>query len=179
MTMVLWRRLVLGAAGIIALGIGLAILSDPSGFYAGYGVDIGADPNLRSELRAPGANLAVLGAIILAGAVWSVWARISAILGAAVFLAYGVGRVVSMALDGYPGQGLVEAAVIEFVIGLLVQLFHKPFPEAVQLTYEIHETGAAVATVTSFERAELYVEQVHSLARPQGFPLTATIEPEE
>lgn len=72
-----------------------------------------------------------------------------------------------------------DKTTFEFVIGLLMQLFHKPYPEAVQLTFEIHETGAAVATVTSFERAELYVEQVHSLARPRGFPLTATIEPED
>ena len=33
-----------------------------------------------------------------------------------------------------------------------------------------------MVTVTNFERAELYVEQVSSLARPQGFPLTAELE---
>jgi ATP-dependent Clp protease adapter protein ClpS len=48
----------------------------------------------------------------------------------------------------------------------------------VHLTHEIHNRGAATVEVTSRERAELYVEQVKSLARPRGFPLTATIEPE-
>ena len=72
-----------------------------------------------------------------------------------------------------------DVTTFEFVIWLLVTLFHKPRTEAQRLTWEIHETGAALVTVTNLERAELYVEQVHSLARPRGFPLTAEIEPAE
>jgi ATP-dependent Clp protease adaptor protein ClpS len=70
-----------------------------------------------------------------------------------------------------------DVTTIEFVTWLLVTLFHKPEPEARELTWEIHRTGSALATVTSLERAELYVEQVRSLARPRGFPLAAEIEP--
>lgn len=66
----------------------------------------------------------------------------------------------------------------EFVIALLVAVFQKESAEALRLTTEVHQTGAAVVAITSQERAELYVEQVRSLARPRGFPLTATIEPE-
>lgn len=66
----------------------------------------------------------------------------------------------------------------EFVIGLIQRIFRKQHREAARLTFEVHRTGAAVITVTSRERAELYVEQVRSVARPQGYPLTATIEPE-
>jgi len=71
-----------------------------------------------------------------------------------------------------------DVTTFQFVIELLRSLFRKPEPEAVQLTHEIHHRGAATVEVTSRERAELYVEQVKSLARPRGFPLTATIEPE-
>lgn len=71
-----------------------------------------------------------------------------------------------------------DVTTFAFVIELLMRLFGKPQAEAVRLTHEIHDTGSAVVTVTSFERAELYVEQVRSLARPRHFPLTATIEPE-
>src|SRR5262245_62323 len=70
-----------------------------------------------------------------------------------------------------------DVTTIEFVVGLLQSLFHKGHAEAVRLTLEVHETGSALVAVTSFERAELYVEQVRSLARPRGFPLVATIEP--
>jgi ATP-dependent Clp protease adaptor protein ClpS len=71
-----------------------------------------------------------------------------------------------------------DVTTFEFVIDLLVRLFHKEWREAVRLTHEVHETGSAVVEITSFERAELYVEQIRSSARPSGFPLCATLEPE-
>ena len=64
----------------------------------------------------------------------------------------------------------------EFVVWLLVGLFGKTFPDAVDLMLEVHEQGAAVVCVCAQERAELYVEQVHSLARAQKFPLAASCE---
>jgi ATP-dependent Clp protease adaptor protein ClpS len=69
-----------------------------------------------------------------------------------------------------------DVTTVEFVVWLLKTVFHKAPAEAVRLTWEVHESGSALITTASFERAELYVEQVHSLARPRGFPLTAVIE---
>jgi ATP-dependent Clp protease adaptor protein ClpS len=71
-----------------------------------------------------------------------------------------------------------DITTFEFVIELLISLFKKNHKEAVRLTHEVHNSGAAVVTVTTLEHGELYVEQVRSLARPRGFPLTATLEPE-
>lgn len=65
----------------------------------------------------------------------------------------------------------------DFVTDLLISLFKKDRDEARKLTYEVHLSGSAVITVTSKERAELYVDQVKSLARPRGYPLMAAIEP--
>ncbi len=70
-----------------------------------------------------------------------------------------------------------DVTTVEFVISLLMKVFQKQREEAVRLTWEIHYTGSALVTVTTLERAELYVEQVRSLARPRGYPLTATLEP--
>ncbi len=70
-----------------------------------------------------------------------------------------------------------EVTTFDFVIDLLITLFRKPHVEAARLTYEVHRSGSALVVVTSFERAELYLEQVRSLARPRGFPLVATMEP--
>ncbi len=70
-----------------------------------------------------------------------------------------------------------DVTTIDFVVEMLVSLFRKPRDEAVKLTNEVHNSGSAIITITSLERAELYVEQVKSLARPRGFPLTATLEP--
>ncbi|MBO9427265.1 DUF4345 domain-containing protein [Labrenzia sp. R4_1] len=115
-------RAILGVAGVTALGIGLAITAVPAGFYAAYDIVLGSNPSLLNELRAPGANLAALGGLILAGAFLSGVSRLSAALGATVFLAYALGRFVSMGLDGAPHSGLVTALVVELVVGGLCLL---------------------------------------------------------
>lgn len=115
----LFQKLTLGTAGLLALGIGIAITFWPHGFYAGYGIELGSNPNFLSELRAPGANLAVLGAIIFAGALNRRMARLSAALGSTVFLAFAFGRGVSMVLDGIPEGGIVAALLVELVVGML------------------------------------------------------------
>lgn len=112
-----FRRLTLGAAGAIALGIGTTIAIAPAGFYALYGIVLPAGPDLLSELRAPGANLAVLGALILGGAIRSGMTQLSALLGTAVFLAYAAGRLLGLVLDGMPSDGIVQALLIELIIG--------------------------------------------------------------
>ena len=71
-----------------------------------------------------------------------------------------------------------DKTTFEFVVELLQGVFRKPASEAERLTWQVHKSGAAVVEVTSLERGELYLEQVHSLARPRGFPLCATLEPE-
>jgi len=69
-----------------------------------------------------------------------------------------------------------DITTFEFVIWLLMTLFRKSRPEAEALTREVHDSGSALITVTNLERAELYVEQIRSLARPRGFPLVGEIE---
>ena len=69
-----------------------------------------------------------------------------------------------------------DVTTMDFVVHLLVTLFAKPQADAVRLMLEVHRTGAATVATCPQERAELYVEQVHSLARARGFPLTATAE---
>lgn len=71
-----------------------------------------------------------------------------------------------------------DVTTIDFVVQLLVKLFHKDLREAERLTHEVDDFGSAVVEVTTFERGELYVEQIRSTARPYGFPLCATLEPE-
>jgi hypothetical protein len=110
-------QLALLGAGVPALGIGLAITLAPQAFYGGYGIALGRDPSLLSEVRAPGAALAVLGALILAGLARPAMRRASLRLGAAVFVAYALGRAIGVALDGWPAPGLVAALAFEAAVG--------------------------------------------------------------
>jgi hypothetical protein len=113
------QKAVLFLAGATALGIGAAILIFPAAFYTSYGVTIGSDPSLLSEIRAPGGALLVMGFFMLAGLVRPGLADVSRWIAAAVFLSYGCARLLSLALDGMPDEGLVIAAVFEIAIGLL------------------------------------------------------------
>lgn len=70
-----------------------------------------------------------------------------------------------------------DVTTMQFVTGVLIQIFGKEFQQAIITMLEIHETGSGLAGVYAMEHAELKVEQTHSLARTQGFPLTCTIEP--
>jgi ATP-dependent Clp protease adaptor protein ClpS len=65
----------------------------------------------------------------------------------------------------------------DFVLGILRRVFAKPAGEAYRITREAHDTGSALVEVLPLEQAELRREQVHSLARTRGFPLTVTLEP--
>lgn len=110
-------RLTLGIAGALAIGIGGAITLAPDTFFASYGVVLPDSIDLYSEIRAPGANLAVLGALIFVGAFKADWRHFSASLGAALFLAYAAGRLVSVVLDGTPSSAILLALVIELAVG--------------------------------------------------------------
>lgn len=110
-------RLLLVVSGVLAMGIGAAILFSPAAFHAANGIEIGADPNLRSEVRAPGGALVALGGLILAGAFMRSLTFASAVVSATVYLAYGVSRLFSIAVDGMPTTAIVGATVIELLIG--------------------------------------------------------------
>ncbi len=112
-------RLILGMSGLTAFAIGLAITLDPQSFYANYGIVLSPQPNLMSELRAPAANLAVLGLIILCGAFYKKLVQASALLGATVFSAFAVGRTISFVLDGWPSENILAAFAIEVLLAVL------------------------------------------------------------
>ncbi len=110
-------RVLLLVSGLIAVGIGASLLFAPVAFHAGYGTDLGSDANLLSEIRAPGGALLVLGVLMLVGAFDASFHRTALVLGAAVYLSYGLTRLVSVALDGMPGEGLLLAIGIELALG--------------------------------------------------------------
>ena len=116
------QRTLLFISSIIAMGIGASILFIPEQFHAGYGIVLGGDVNLLSEVRAPGGTLLVCGALMMAGVVARSFTTTSLVIAAAVYLGYGFSRAVATGLDGMPAQGIVTAMAIELVIGLLAAL---------------------------------------------------------
>lgn len=119
MTSKITTRVTLFLSGLVAVAIAATILIAPDMFYAGYGIEVGGNATLANELKAPAGALLVSGLLMFAGAFRSGLTVVSLATATAVYLSYGLGRVLSIAIDGLPHSGMVSAAVIEIVIGAI------------------------------------------------------------
>ena len=117
-----FQRITLGLSGIIALAIGLMITVLPQTFYASYGIGLAPDPNLLSELRAPGAGLATLGTLMLAALVRPALGPIAVTAAFVVYLAFPAGRLISLFVDGTPSNGILGALGLEILIACALLL---------------------------------------------------------
>lgn len=117
MTASLFQKAVLLVAGATAIFIGISILASPQAFYAAYGISLPGDVSLSNEMRASGGSVMMLGLLTLAGLFMPRFTLASTLLAAAMFLAYGATRLLSLGLDGAPDAGLVTAMIAELVIG--------------------------------------------------------------
>jgi hypothetical protein len=110
-------RALLGINGVVLTGIGVMLISDPHAMFALNGVTLSPDPNLLSELRAPGGALTLGGGFVLASAALGLWMRAASGVSALILLGWALGRLVSIPLDGMPGAGLLAAFGIELILG--------------------------------------------------------------
>jgi ATP-dependent Clp protease adaptor protein ClpS len=65
---------------------------------------------------------------------------------------------------------------MDFVVEILMGIFHKTHTQAEQIMLQIHEKDKAVCGVYSFEIAQTKAQQVKQQAKQNEFPLLATIE---
>lgn len=112
-------HIALGVAGFTACAIGGAILAAPQAFYASYGITVGSDPSLLSELRAPGAGLAAFGAVMLAGIFHAALRQAAVVAALTVFIAFPAGRLIGLFADGMPAPGILAALGLELAIAAL------------------------------------------------------------
>ncbi|MGD8286612.1 MAG: ATP-dependent Clp protease adaptor ClpS, partial [Desulfobacterales bacterium] len=66
----------------------------------------------------------------------------------------------------------------EFVVEVLMYVFHKTSEEATRIMLSVHRVGVGVCGRYPFEVAETKVDTVESLARENGFPLKCVMERE-
>lgn len=67
---------------------------------------------------------------------------------------------------------------MEFVIGVLTEIFKHSQETAKAITLQIHNEGSGIAGVYSFEIAEVKAVEATNLARGNGFPLQIKMEEE-
>jgi ATP-dependent Clp protease adaptor protein ClpS len=71
-----------------------------------------------------------------------------------------------------------DYTTMDFVVEILETVFNKAPAEAYRIMMAVHTQGQGLCGVYPFEVAETKVATVVDLARAQGFPLRATMEPE-
>jgi len=67
---------------------------------------------------------------------------------------------------------------MDFVVGILTQVFKHSEEGARDITLQIHQQGSAVAGTYTFEIAEAKAVESTNLARANGFPLQIKLEEE-
>ena len=71
-----------------------------------------------------------------------------------------------------------DVTPMDFVVKVLVDVFSLGVWRAARVMWEAHRTGVAHVVTEPLERAEFHVDQCRSLARPRGYPLSFSVEPE-
>ena len=72
-----------------------------------------------------------------------------------------------------------DFTTMEFVVRLLISVFHKSPAEAEQLIMMVHRSEKAVVGIYSYDVAVSKVQRGLAMARQEGFPLRLTYQPEE
>jgi ATP-dependent Clp protease adaptor protein ClpS len=70
-----------------------------------------------------------------------------------------------------------DYTTMEFVVALLMHVFHHDESSAQAIMLHIHQRGVGIAGVYTYEVAETKVTMVMELAEKAEFPLQCTMEP--
>ncbi len=71
-----------------------------------------------------------------------------------------------------------DYTTMEFVVQILMYVFHKSEEESNQIMLRVHKEGVGLCGVYPYEVGETKGETVHALASERGFPLKCTMERE-
>jgi ATP-dependent Clp protease adaptor protein ClpS len=69
-----------------------------------------------------------------------------------------------------------DYTTMDFVVEVLMSIFHKSYQEAEQIMLDVHRKDRGVCGIYPYEIAETKIMQVSRLAREHGYPLKATME---
>jgi ATP-dependent Clp protease adaptor protein ClpS len=66
---------------------------------------------------------------------------------------------------------------MEFVVEVLVVIFHKEIMDANKIMLDVHRKGKGIVGVYTWDIAVTKTEQVHEAAKSNEFPLRCIVEP--
>ncbi len=105
-------------SGGLLIVVATFILASPNDFYASNNIELGTNVSLLNELKAPAGLLFAAGAFMIGAIFVRKQVDTALALATLIYLSYAISRFASMALDGMPATGLVQAAAFEGIAGL-------------------------------------------------------------
>jgi len=69
-----------------------------------------------------------------------------------------------------------DYSTMDFVIEVLISIFHKPAADATRIMIDVHKKGMGICGVYTYDIATTRVARVHQLAKKREFPLKCSLE---
>lgn len=69
-----------------------------------------------------------------------------------------------------------DFTTMEFVVDILVRIFHKNMEEATIIMLDVHKKGKGIAGIYPYDMAKTKVARALREAREYGFPFKMTVE---
>ena len=105
-------------SGLLLAFIGGSTLFIPVQMKANAGIDIANNINVVNDVRAYSGLLLGVAILALLGAFSKRLTYTSTLIASLLFITLGLGRILSILLDGIPVEGLVKATALEMVLGI-------------------------------------------------------------
>jgi len=64
----------------------------------------------------------------------------------------------------------------DFVVEILVSIFHKPPIEAAKIMMDVHKKGKGIVGLYTYDIAATKIAQVHAVAKEREYPLKCIME---
>ncbi|WP_158021980.1 DUF4345 domain-containing protein [Flammeovirga pacifica] len=104
-------------ASTIGLYVGFMLVFFPAEIQSQSDIIIGNNISHFNETRAPGAAILLASLIILIGMIKQSLRTFSIQIATLFYSAYGLGRLLSVLIDGFPADGLFYAMIGELLLG--------------------------------------------------------------
>lgn len=71
-----------------------------------------------------------------------------------------------------------DYTTMDFVVDILISVFHKDPLEATQIMLDVHQKGKGIVGIYTYDIAKTRITQVEQLSKEKEFPLGIIMEPE-
>ena len=118
-------KIYLFVSGLLLSVIGTLTAFNPITIKANEGIEIAGYSSALNDVRAFGIFLITIAGLSVLGALKSNLTKTASIAIPLLFTALGIGRTISIFLDGFPSDGMTKATVLELALGTIGILLYQ------------------------------------------------------